>query len=1150
MTHPIRHILRPAVLLLVGLPAGAAELQRGGPEDLAEFRATVDRFSDRMEEFQAEAKAEVDRREAEERRALNRSYDAILSEFGEDDLALRATAIRRFEEFLGEYPRAPHAAHVMFRLAELYYEESEEAYLAADLRFQDALDAMDQGDLDTIPEEPQRDYSRSIELYRKIVQTHPDYREIAGCYYMLAFTLGSSTAVQYDEAESQAMYRVIVDQYPDSVVAANAHLRIGEYLFDYNQLEEAIPHYEAVVRLEGQDGSLYDDGLYKLAWTNYRLSRYEVAIDQLNQLMDWSVDVFQARSGKESSMAPEAIQYAAISFADLASIEGQSALEMARQFYADRGGRSYEAKVYKSLAKVLEQQARWDEAIATYSYLQETWPSDPDNPTYQWQIALLHNTKAPPDREASQAAIAQLDARFREGSGWYADNRNNPDALSTARSYIERSLASVANSYHIAAEDSQRPEDFRTAADTYKRYLKQFPFADDYYETQWYYATTLLKAGDPAGAEVEYERLHESGKHVFHEAALWPLRALRFQRLVDVYGGHEQVPPDATVEREVDLGEGNTRKVYALSEAHQSFVESADALVSADFGPAIAALDRREAEVAAISDKDERTAAKQSLDNERQIVEGIAAAMESSRSGIMYQVAQTLYAHNRFDEARPRLEAVIAQYPESMNAAYAARLDADSYLDEDLGTYRQKVAYYAANPPGPPKADGSVDASEFKDLVQRADFQLAEKLAKAKDYAGAAGAYVAFYNNYPSSEFRPLALRNAANNYERSGNLEQSINLLETYVQEYPDDEYSRDFYFRLAGVYAQALELDRAINYYQTLYDKTRGSGIAYVDASSALYNAGFLRVGLRDFQGAARNFELYGKAFPDEGDSEQIAFMAGEQYERVGNQEAIAFYRRYLADYGDQNPDHVMEALHAIAEITEETSSPSAADDAWNAVSEAYARLAPEGKVGAAGRHYAAHAAYRRLEQQFEQFQQISFTKDDTANAKLLVITKQEELNQLRAAGDGLVRMYQDFEYGTGALMLTGKAFFAYADMLYNQPIPAVIAADDDLMFAFQERVDELRLPVEDKGKARMAAVLDQAKAKKRWTQFQTETVAFLAKRFPGEFAEEKEQFRGDGESSYVPLADPVGARPKAPPPPPPSPTPSPASSSGGAQ
>ena len=130
------------------------------------------------------------------------------------------------------------------------------------------------------------------------------------------------------------MFQGLVDRFADSRFAPVAHLRIGEYYFDYNKLDEAIPNYRRVVELEGPEGSLYDEGLYKLAWSHYKKSEYGDALVLLNQLLEWSEANF-ARTGRKSSMAPEAVDYTAISFSDLADRESVSPLAIAQRFYGD-----------------------------------------------------------------------------------------------------------------------------------------------------------------------------------------------------------------------------------------------------------------------------------------------------------------------------------------------------------------------------------------------------------------------------------------------------------------------------------------------------------------------------------------------------------------------------------------------------------------------------------------------------------------------------------------------------------------------------------------------------------------------------------------------------------------------------------------------
>jgi hypothetical protein len=63
-----------------------------------------------------------------------------------------------------------------------------------------------------------------------------------------------------------------------------------------------------------------------------------------------------------------------------------------------------------------------------------------------------------------------------------------------------------------------------------------------------------------------------------------------------------------------------------------------------------------------------------------------------------------------------------------------------------------------------------------------------------------------------------------------------------------------------------------------------------------------------------------------------------------------------------------------------------------------------------------------------------------------------------------------------------------------------------------------------VEDKGKARLIAVLEKAKAEKRWSDWTAKTVDFLAASFPSEFSKESSEIRGTADSTLVPLAGPI--------------------------
>jgi tetratricopeptide (TPR) repeat protein len=1094
--------------------------------DQAEVEAlqeTVGRYSARMNEFKDEAKVMVDRQEAAERSDLNRSYDATLGQLQDDDDALRTTAIRRFESFLAQYPNATHSAHVMFRLSELYFEKSEESYAAADVEFQKALEILDEGgDLEDIPDEPEKDYSASIGLHTQIIERFPDYEYIPGSYYMLGYMLREPSAAQMDESAAVEWFQRIADEFPTSEFAPRAHLRLGDYHFEYNELDTAIPHYQRVVELEGVNGSLYDDGLYKLAWTHYRLSDYDQALQLLGKLLDWSETVWEPKKGQESSTVPEAVEYIAISLSDLALNQQRSPLQVAEQYFGRGSDGAYEARIYKQLADVLSKQANYGEAIEIYEYFQQRWPYDPDNPKFQQQVARLHVTKVPPDRDAANAAIATLNERFNDNSAWWRANRNNPDALSVARSFIEDSLAAVAINAHTKANESGAPVDYLKAAQLYGAYLQKFPFASDYYEIQWYNATVLQLGGDLSSAEREFTQLRKGGEHPFKESSLFRLRQISLQRVLDKFTEVEARDPAAKLREEVVLSGDKKRQVFELGTDHQALVSRSDELLQTDFQPTITALKAR---IEGTKDRDKKAALGDTLDS----IEEYARVVSDNRAPLAYQSGQIYFAHGDFEEARKRLASVVEAHATTTEGCYAADLDARSYLqDDDLTGYRQKVAYYMSlNVCAEDGAMADADDSgiDFKNQIERVDFTLAARLTEAGQFIEAAEAFVKFTRTYPDSEFRKLALQNAANNYERGGRLDDSIRMLEQYVASYPDDDTSRRFLFRLAGVYAQALDLERAIQSYEQLYERSQGSDAK--DAPIALANAAYLRVGIGDFAGAARNYETFGDAYPDQPDTEAQVFQAGAQWERVGPSEAMAFYKRYLAQYRGVDPEHEMTAVYKLAMLSEEVGArPQEVDTLFDDVTATYVRLLATGRVGGMGRHYAAHAEYRRLIEEFEAFRTIQFTSNDMRNAELLG-AKAEELVAIEGKALGILKTYGDFEYGTAGLYINGEAYLAFADMLFDTPLPKGL--DEDEVLLYEEAIAEQRIPLEDKGKSRLVRVIDTAKEAGRWSKFQTMALGTLNERFPREFAPEKEEARGTSSAATAQRAGPIPMRAK---------------------
>ena len=113
-----------------------------------------------------------------------------------------------FEAFLLKYPNDKRwTPDAMFRLAELYYEKSAEEYLDADEAYKKALDGPNPPD--TPP--PRVDYTKTINLYRRLLTEFPSYRLLDAAYYLLGFCLGEMGEEQ--QAKQALLALVCANKY-------------------------------------------------------------------------------------------------------------------------------------------------------------------------------------------------------------------------------------------------------------------------------------------------------------------------------------------------------------------------------------------------------------------------------------------------------------------------------------------------------------------------------------------------------------------------------------------------------------------------------------------------------------------------------------------------------------------------------------------------------------------------------------------------------------------------------------------------------------------------------------------------------------------------------------------------------------------------
>ncbi len=139
---------------------------------------------------------------------LRAGFDRQLTAERAAEAQARRHAIQVFERFLEMYPEdTEYTPDVMFRLAELYYDESAFAKLEADERSDQIAQDLQARGLPTgnVPQAPE-DYRCSVLLYRHIVARFPNYRLMDATHYLLGYVLKEMNR----EPEAMTAYKGLV----------------------------------------------------------------------------------------------------------------------------------------------------------------------------------------------------------------------------------------------------------------------------------------------------------------------------------------------------------------------------------------------------------------------------------------------------------------------------------------------------------------------------------------------------------------------------------------------------------------------------------------------------------------------------------------------------------------------------------------------------------------------------------------------------------------------------------------------------------------------------------------------------------------------------------------------------------------------------
>ncbi len=1033
----------------------------------------------------------------------------------EDDLAekTRKNAIAYFEEFLRKYPRHPkYTPDAMYRLAELYYDDSYIKYLDDSAEF---AEAQDRGMADNM-ELPTKEFDRTINIFRQLAVRYPKYRNIDGVYYLLGYCLNDTgheeearlawlnlvcaNKYQYD-AEEFARERLKEEKPTDSRPAANldtgveqqAPARfvdpfarcqpitqnsrfffeswwlIGNYHFDYDVsrygVETAISAYQKLI--EDPSHKFYDKGLYKLAWSYFKADMYPQAIDMFSRVVDFSD---KQGPGKGSGMRPEAVQYLAVCFFtedwDLDMMpDATSGIVRLQDPSMMPQDRPWTREVYQRLGDIYFDNEKNEEAIAVWRMCLKKWPLDSQAPFIQEKIALTYNKL----RQYNQEILERGNLNnYGPDSEWWRANADDPAAQNEVAQMARDAILESAYFHHRTAQDLRQRglaaqdgvllqravEEYNLAADAYRSFIEQNPDTPDQYEITYNLAEALFWSGQYEAAKAQYASVRDSNlddkyRGEAGEAVIFCLDEIIKRRIADGSLVIREEPPDL----------------------------AGDPLAPPEMPLPPLVLER--------------------MNEREQLIK--REPTHKNAATYQYQSAQNYYRYGHWQEAKLRYEELYKKYCKSdavgviswktlLNMATEQNdIDEKERLALMQKERQCSVEGMEATAEGEIPIDDLLgDVAMTRALAQfkvcmsgdKEQEQEQEEDKESDDICSeAGGALVAAVDRAPTHPSADAALHNAALAYENAQRFDTAMQLYGRIVNDYPKSQWVDKCLFKQAFAANNFFEYEKALDNYRILADERRFKGSDYrVDA---VYNSAYLLTNLQSYVAAVPYWQRYSREVKDPATRIEASFNAADMLYRAKKwRQAIDAYEVFINRHEREKAagPFVVKAAYR-AGLCQQKVKKRKQRQHWERTVELYQRLV--NTPGSMSAEFAAESHFMLIEQDMRTFERFSIKGNQKAiDRKIKQGAEKVKDFELRYRE---VQKYRRPTWSLAAEFRIGYAFEVYAKALLNIPPPPLDRETQKLLKQLPPEDREMvMIEYEDKFRAAMEQYVAGAEEK----------------------------------------------------------------------
>ena len=214
--------------------------------------------------------------------AGNNERNAVLGE----QLVSRSEkmAVKHLQRLIKKSKGKPHEAELWFRLSELYQRRAKSGRFfdlvkadkkASQKKGKDQSLSLSNGSLNSYEKKM---LQKANGVYEKIQRSFPKFSQMDMVVYNNAFAYQRLE----DDKKAEKLYRVLVENYPQSKVLYDGYVAIGEIRYKNQDFFEAVENFRMVEK--NPNSRLYAYAIYKKGWAFYNMDSFAQAVNSMRKV--------------------------------------------------------------------------------------------------------------------------------------------------------------------------------------------------------------------------------------------------------------------------------------------------------------------------------------------------------------------------------------------------------------------------------------------------------------------------------------------------------------------------------------------------------------------------------------------------------------------------------------------------------------------------------------------------------------------------------------------------------------------------------------------------------------------------------------------------------------------------------------------------